>query len=247
MIQAMIFDLDGTLVQTEKLKALSYAKATIELCPRQVEENEVLEAFKDVVGLSRQEVAVRLVERFGLSEVARSRMGEFGVSTPWQAFVQVRLRYYQSLLADPHVLLDNRWPHNMALLQETKRSNCLVALATMSRCEQAHRVLSILGLTAAFDFVATRDDVEYGKPHPEIYNLVARELNISPGQCLVIEDSPSGVAAALSAGMWCIAVATPFTRDRLHNANLLEQRWIVDEPNNLTDVVHKMYVERLDA
>ena len=54
MIHAMIFDLDGTLVQTERLKALSYAHAAKELCPNGVSEGEVIEAFKEVVGLSRQ-------------------------------------------------------------------------------------------------------------------------------------------------------------------------------------------------
>ena len=53
MIQAMIFDLDGTLVQTERLKALSYARAAVELCPHDIREIDVVEAFKDVVGLSR--------------------------------------------------------------------------------------------------------------------------------------------------------------------------------------------------
>jgi len=94
MIRAVIFDLDGTLVQTERLKSLSYARAAVELCPRTITEEEVLEAFKDVVGLPRWEVAQSLVERFDLEEKARSRMAEFGVNTPWQAFVQVRLRYY---------------------------------------------------------------------------------------------------------------------------------------------------------
>ena len=88
MIQAMIFDLDGTLVQTERLKALSYARAAIELCPWQVGESEVLEVFKEVVGLSRRSVAITLVERFELQEKARERMPEFAVDTPWQAFVQ---------------------------------------------------------------------------------------------------------------------------------------------------------------
>ncbi len=99
MIQAMIFDLDGTLVQTERLKALSYARAAVELCPHTISETEVVEAFKDVVGLSRREVAMALTERFDLEEKARARMDEFGVSAPWQAFVQVRLRFYEAMLA----------------------------------------------------------------------------------------------------------------------------------------------------
>ena len=79
MIRAMIFDLDGTLVQTEKLKALSYARAAVELCPYTLSEAKAVEAFKDLVGLSRREVAQALVERFDLEEKARSRMAEFGL------------------------------------------------------------------------------------------------------------------------------------------------------------------------
>ena len=54
MIQAWIFDLDGTLVQTERLKAQSYAKAVTELCHRKVSEEQVIDAFKQVVGKSRK-------------------------------------------------------------------------------------------------------------------------------------------------------------------------------------------------
>ena len=80
MIKAMIFDLDGTLVQTERLKAISYARAAVELCPDDLSENDVVEAFKDVVGLSCREVATALVERFGLASKAKERMAEFGVA-----------------------------------------------------------------------------------------------------------------------------------------------------------------------
>ena len=244
MIRAMIFDLDGTLVQTERLKALSYARAAVELCPHTLSEAEVVEAFKDVVGLPRREVAQALVERFDLEEKSRARMAEFGVSAPWQAFVQVRLQIYEAMLADPEVLRSNQWPHNVALLNEARRTGCWTALATMSRCEQARRVLEVLDLAEAFDFVATRDDVEHGKPDPEIYQLVARELGVPPAECLVIEDSPSGVKAALVAGMWCIAVTTPFTRRRIHAEQLLDERWIVDDPAMLTSVVQQMVTER---
>ncbi len=114
----------------------------------------------------------------------------------------------------------------------------------MSRCKQAQRVLEALDLADAFDFVATRDDVERGKPDPEIYQLVARELDVPPAECLVIEDSPSGVKAALAAGMWCVAVTTPFTRQRIHAKGLLDERWIVDDPDTLPDVVQQMVVEQ---
>jgi beta-phosphoglucomutase-like phosphatase (HAD superfamily) len=87
-----------------------------------------------------------------------------------------------------------------------------------------------------FDFIATRDDVNAGKPDPEIYLLVAREFSLEPGNCLVIEDSPSGVKAALAAGMQCIAVTTEFTRKNIHASNLLEKQWIVDDPANLKTV-----------
>jgi beta-phosphoglucomutase len=244
VIEAVVFDLDGTLVQTEGLKALSYARAAVELCPHTLGESEVVGAFKDVVGLSRREVALSLTERFGLEGAARARMGEFGVGVPWQAFVQMRLRLYEAMLADPEVLRSSQWPHNVNLLHMAREIGYKTALATMSGREQARRVLEILELVEAFDFVATHDDVEHGKPDPEIYRLVARELDVIPSGCLVIEDSPSGVRAAMAAGMWCIAVATPFTAERLHAERLLNERWIVDDPATLPEVVWQMVAER---
>jgi HAD superfamily hydrolase (TIGR01509 family) len=244
MIRAMIFDLDGTLVQTEKLKALSYAKAVVELCPDQVSEGQVVEAYKQVVGLARQEVAQTLVNQFNLEEKSQGRMAEFGVSTPWQAFIQVRLQHYENMLADPQILLNNRWSHNLDLLEEARRAQCKTGLATMSSCRQAQRVLEILNLSDEFDFIATRDDVNQGKPDPEIYTLVARELEIPAAQCLGIEDSPAGVQAALAAGMWCIAVTTPFTRAAIHSGQLLDERWVVDEAGKLLPVVQDMIAER---
>jgi len=237
MIQAMIFDLDGTLVQTEKLKALSYARAAVALCPHDLSEDEVIEAFKDVVGRSRREVAKTLVSRFNLEEKSSTRMAEFGVRQPWQAYVQVRLRYYEEMLADPGIIRDNQWPHNIDLLRQAQQSQCKVALATMSHCPQAQLILDVLDLAEAFDFVATRDDVENGKPDPEIYHLVAAELALPPEDCLVIEDSPSGVEAALAAGMKVVAVATPFTRQKLHQSNILPEALIVDNPNHTADIV----------
>jgi beta-phosphoglucomutase len=237
----MIFDLDGTLVQTEKLKARSYALAAVELCSGAVEEQTVIDVFSEVVGLPRREVAVHLVDRFNLTDQALALAPTFGVTTAWQSYVQLRLRYYEEMIADPAVLRSNVWPHNIELLHLARQMGCRVALATMSHCEQASVVLDALELRNEFDFVATRDDVSEGKPDPEIYRLVASELGSKPSECLVIEDSPAGVRAALSAGMRCVAVSTPFTRIALHESGLLEERWIVDDPAELIRTVTARY------
>lgn len=245
MIRTMIFDLDGTLVRTELLKANSYAAAAARLRP-ELDPAVVVEAFKDVVGLSRREVATQLLERFGLEDAASGRMSAYGVGTPWQAYVQLRLEIYGEMLADDQVLLDHRWPHNMALLDEARRNCKHVGLATMSHCSQVRHVLQVLGLERTFDTVASRDDVEHGKPDPEIYLLVARELGEAPGQCLVIEDSPTGVQAALAAGMACVAVSTPFTEASLRASGLLASRWIVDDPTTLPAVVRDRLQQPLE-
>jgi HAD superfamily hydrolase (TIGR01509 family) len=243
----MIFDLDGTLVQTERLKAYSYAKAIQELSPSLVDEDLIIETFKEVVGLSRREVAQGLLQGFNLEAQAQTRMAEFGVTTPWQAFAQIRLMYYEQMLIDPRVIQDNVWPHNMALLAEARRSGCKVGLATMSDCPQVNRILDILDLHTAFDFVASRDDVENGKPDPEIYCLVATELNVPANECLVVEDSPTGVRAALAAGMKVIAVTTPFTKAAFRKNEMLDPRWVVDDPAILPRVVMDLMEENLNA
>lgn len=239
MIRAVIFDLDGTLVQTEQLKALSYARAVAELRPGAFTEQDVVEAFKDVVGRSRDEVAGALMARFALHEATKARMTEFGVSAPWQVLIQLRLRHYEAMLADAEVLRTSQWPHNVALLHAARQMGCKTGLASMSHCDQVRRVLQVLALEDAFDFIATRDDVEHGKPDPEIYRLVARQLNVPPRGCLVIEDSPVGVRAAISAGMDVIAVTTPFTRQQFKEQDLLDRRWVVDDPDALPDDVRQ--------
>jgi len=243
MIKAIIFDLDGTLVQTEALKAISYAQAAMKLSEHRLDQEAVIEAFKEVVGLSRQEVAQTLMRKFALEQAADAFMAEFGVATSWQAFVQVRLQIYEVLLSDPKILHDYLCPYNVALLNYARKDGFLTGLATKSFCTQVRKVLELLHLRDKFDFMASRDDVENGKPDPEIYVLVARELDVSPPETLVIEDSPAGTEAALAAGMGCIVVTTDFTRKAIHASGLLEQRWIVDSPPDLNAVARQFIAE----
>lgn len=234
----MIFDLDGTLVKTERLKSLSYAQAVQRLSPVPVTVEAVQGAFAEVVGRSREEVSRALASRFGLQAAALAE--EFEAGQPWQVLAGLRLQIYDDMLADPQVLRANQWPHSVELLRAAARNHCSTALASMSTGEQVSRVLQAVGLRDQFNVVLSREDVECPKPDPEIYRLAAELLERRPEECLVIEDSPAGVQAAVAAGMHCVAVATDFTRAGLHEQTWLPLEWVVDDPAELPQVVERL-------
>lgn len=244
MIQAVIFDLDGTLVQTEPIKAESYGKASVELCPSCASEQEVTNAFKGLVGRSREEVSKALMERFGLEDAARKKMSEMGEKEAWEALAETRMHIYRKMLEDPEMLRSHQLRHNIDLLHTVRRMEYKTALATTSIRVETCRVLEILGIEDQFDLIVTADDVTHTKPDPEIYNLAVNKLGFKAKECLAIEDSPPGVQAALAAEVNCIAVTTNFTRDAIHASDLLDERWIVDDPNKIFVAFRKMIEER---
>jgi len=83
-----------------------------------------------------------------------------------------------------------------------------VALATNAEGENAEFVLGETGLRPLFRFVVDGHQVQHAKPHPEIYLLAARLLEVDPSKCVVFEDSYAGVAAGVAAGMQVIGVQT---------------------------------------
>jgi HAD superfamily hydrolase (TIGR01509 family) len=243
LIRAVIFDLDGTLVRTEDLKALSYARAADELDPGTDHTKPGIEAFADVVGQSRRGVAIHVMQALGVEDAAAARREEFGVDEAWEAFVGIRLDIYREMTADVDLLRANQWLHNVELVETARSLGCKLGLATASSREAATHVLGAIGLLDAFDFIATDDDVTHNKPDPEIDLLVASRLGVPPAECVVIEDSPSGVRAALAAGMRCIAVSTPLTGKHLHEEGLLGEEWIVDDPLLLPSVLSKAFAD----
>jgi HAD superfamily hydrolase (TIGR01509 family) len=86
-----------------------------------------------------------------------------------------------------------------------------LAVASSSRSRWVKTCLHAIGLLRYFDRVVAGDMVARAKPDPEIYLLAARQLRAQPGRCVVFEDSPAGVTAASRAGMYTIAVCTSYT------------------------------------
>jgi sugar-phosphatase len=79
--------------------------------------------------------------------------------------------------------------------------------------------LDRLGLLGLFTVIVAGGDVRAGKPDPEGYRRASDELAVPPSRCVVFEDSPAGLAAARSAGMYCVAVATTHPRSELGEAD----------------------------
>jgi beta-phosphoglucomutase len=242
VIRAIIFDLDGTLVQSEKLKAQSYAIAIERLRGLDGPELAAVEAYREIVGASRDVASRHIMESLDLEAELRPLMSQYNATEPWEALSVIRKEIYDGMVEDPQVIRDNQWPHTVGLLRVAREAYCKTALATMSYRVEALHVLRSLDVEQSLDVVLTREDVVSPKPEPEIYRLAAQKLDVPPQECLVLEDSPNGVRAGVAAGANVIAVATPFTIAGLHSSEALEHAWVVHDPDKLLDVVR----ERID-
>jgi beta-phosphoglucomutase-like phosphatase (HAD superfamily) len=100
-------------------------------------------------------------------------------------------------------------PYAPELIAGLVNHNYLLALATSSPREQVDFILGETGFRRSFQVVVSGDDIQHGKPHPEIFLKAAGQIGIKPGSCVVIEDSNNGVSAAKSAGMKCIGFKNP--------------------------------------
>jgi beta-phosphoglucomutase len=240
MIKAFVFDLDGTLVQTEILKAHSYAKAVEELKPGKYKVHDIIDSYKKLVGHSREEVASYFLLKYDLEEVCSKLVKEFKIKEPWEALVKIRLKYYFAFLNNPRILKTVKCIYSTQLLTKVKQQNYKTALATTSHFDEATKVLESLELSNLFDFIATRDKVKNSKPDPEIYKLVISELKVKAEECLAIEDSMTGIKAALAAKVNCIAATNDYTIEAVNNTKIIDKKWVVNDLKNLDDVVEDM-------
>ncbi len=242
MILAFMFDLDGVLVQSEKLKAQAYAMAVQSIRGLQQPDPRAVEAYREIVGASREVAAQYVIDQLGLEPDLKPLLKE-GTQEPWEALTEVRTAIYNDIVADPQVLRDNQWPHTVSLLRLAKESGCRTALATSSSRSMTLDVLKALDIEPSLDLVLTREDVEKPKPDPEIYLLAASRFGVAPSDCVVVEDSPNGVRAGVAAGMNVIAFATPFTAKVLHESQVIDHEWILHESADLMDMVQRVIDE----
>ncbi len=106
-------------------------------------------------------------------------------------------------------------PGVRAFLESLERGGVPCAVGTSASRWDAERLLDDLGLLRFFDVMVTADDVILGKPDPEVWLQVARRLRVPAARCVVFEDAPVGIRAAVAAGMRAIGVTTAHRADEL--------------------------------
>ena len=190
--RGILFDMDGVLVDSEPLfhKAVNVMVERCGAPPITEEENN-----RYLLGTTVEETWLRVKELRNVPQTPTELLAGYN------EVVKEVLR--SDLTARPGV---------RALIAEAQRRGLPVAVASSSLREWVNLKLEVIGLTHAFAVRLGGDDIANGKPAPDIYIKAAQLIGLEAGQCVAIEDSPIGLAAASASGAYTVCTLTDSTR-----------------------------------
>ena len=185
MIQAVIFDMDGLLINSEPYWRLA-----------------MIEAFQEV-GLPFTEENCRETTGFRIDEV----VDLWYRRTPWKSKAPQAVSLQIIDLVKQHVRASGiALPGVQVTLDLLRDQNLRLALASSSSMALIDAVLDRLNIRSYFEVVHSAEFEAYGKPHPQVFISTAEKLNCKPENCVVIEDSLNGIIAGKAAKMKVIAI-----------------------------------------
>jgi HAD superfamily hydrolase (TIGR01509 family) len=184
-VGAVLLDMDGTLLDTEKI----YFDSLVAALNTHGYADDATVLCHAMVGLPGPACEAMLLDRYG---------ERFPLADINHSFLVNRDEFMEAGLPLK--------PGTLELLDALAAADCPMAIVTSSSRRSAERNLSLAGIRARFDTVLTLDDVTRGKPSPDLYLLAAARLGHAPEACVAVEDSNHGVAAAHAAGAITIMV-----------------------------------------
>ncbi len=186
MIKAVIFDMDGLLLDTEKLLVKFWVQAANEAGFPMTREHAL-----NIRSLHR---------KFAIPYL----QGLFGSDFDYVKIRSRRMELMKEHLSRSELELK---PGAKELLDFLNEHGISAAVATATDFERTKEYLTQVGIFDRFDKIVCAAMVESGKPKPDIYLYAAKELGLDPRECMALEDSPNGVKSAAAAG--CITVMVP--------------------------------------
>jgi beta-phosphoglucomutase len=214
MIEAVIFDLDGVIVDTAHYHYIAWKRLASEFgITLTLQHNELL---KGVSRMRSLEIVLEL-GNIQLPEAEKEALAD--KKNKW--FIE----YIESIRPE------EIFAGVPAMLANCRKQQLKIALASSSK--NAPRVIELLGVANLFDTMVDGTMITHSKPDPEIFLLAAKKLNVAPNKCLVFEDAEAGVEAALAAGMKCVGVGSP---EQLGKANIIVKQTADFDLNNLDKI-----------
>lgn len=219
MPYALIFDVDGVIADTEPLSARAATAAFRELYGVEIP----LDAHLAYTGGTHKKHVLGLADSYNLKIDLDEAMNA----------------HKRHFLAEMEASGELRYPGVKELIDGMAADrDWRLGLATGSGRERSRATIKKAGLDAAvFAVWLTGDDIKNAKPDPEIYLRAASRLRLFPTQCVVIEDSVAGVAAAKAAHMRCIAVTNTYPGEALRAADRIVDSLADVSPTLLYDLV----------
>jgi beta-phosphoglucomutase-like phosphatase (HAD superfamily) len=239
-LEGIIFDLDGTLLNTEKLKFRTYYDE-LKFNGIKLEKLEKLKnIYISLVGSTDIDVAKKIFDTYQIKSVSNNPI--YKSSKPWKIFYQSILKRYYISHGNEKSLNANTFDRTLNLLKKSKSLGKKIAIATSSTHKEASRIIKIIDLEDEIDLLVTKDDIKFPKPDPEIYIKAIKKLKIKNKKSVIcIEDSLIGLESAISANLLYIAVPNEFTEDNVRNSEKISSKWIV----SLNDDLNQKVISRI--
>lgn len=178
--KAVIFDMDGVIFDTEKV----YLDIWIEVFEK-YGYKMTKELYVNVMGTGRKNVIKTFLENFG-------------DDLPIEKMYEEKDNQLFYIIENQGIPLKKGVKELFSMLKE---KNYKIALATSAKRDRVEKQIKDKWLKESFDAIVCGDDVEKGKPSPDIFLKAAKKIDVEPENCFVVEDSPAGIKAAFSGGM----------------------------------------------
>lgn len=213
MIKAVLFDMDGLILDTEKLLIQFWIQAANEAGFPMTREQAL-----GIRSMHRKFAIPHLKNIFGKEfDYVEIRSRRMELMNEWLSSHELELK-----------------PGVVELLDYLNKRGILAAICTATDYERAQDYLTRVGIFNRFDKIICASMVDFGKPRPDIYLYAVEQLGLAPSECMALEDSPNGVKSAAAAG--CVTVMVPDLTEPDEELGGVK----FTQASSLLDVIHKI-------